>query len=453
MNFANPVEREPDPIEIDPRPCDACGLTIDKHRRVDTSEGPEFFCDDAELEIRASATAARLRMELRDPRDRDFTRLELGMVVSDDEPTPHTEIPPGAGRKHVATPAAPFALVCPPDWRDVPLEPMRWLATNRIPATEPTILGGDGGGGKTTVALQLAVSVERGLGDWLGTTCEAGPVIFFSAEEPEQEMRRRLNRVARKRGIEPAHIENLHFHFADPDRCLLGVSLPNGTMAPTPLFEALHTAATDIRPVLIVVDSIAATFGGNQNDRVQARMFVSMFRRLARDAGCAVLLLDHPSLSGMTNGTGRAGSMDWNNAVRARLHLRSVDDEEGTSGRELEVMKSNYGASGEKVALRWEDGCFVMQGTATAPRLAAACSAADQVYLDCLDAVTTQGRHVCHAKGRGYAPKAFAEMPQANGMTWKAFQSAQERLFAAGKIENIPYGPPSKGTKCIARKV
>jgi hypothetical protein len=54
---------------------------------------------------------------------------------------------------------------------------------------------------------------------------------------------------------------------------------------------------------------------------------------------------------------------------------------------------------------------------------------------------------------REYAPKAFAEMPQAQDMTWRAFQSAQERLFAAGTIENVSYGPPSKGTKRIARTI
>jgi ParB-like chromosome segregation protein Spo0J len=36
----------PDPIEIDPRPCGECGLAIDRHRQVDTPEGPEFFCVD-----------------------------------------------------------------------------------------------------------------------------------------------------------------------------------------------------------------------------------------------------------------------------------------------------------------------------------------------------------------------------------------------------------------------
>jgi hypothetical protein len=41
-----PVELEPDPIEIDPRPCQLCGLTIDRHDMVDHGDGPEFFCAD-----------------------------------------------------------------------------------------------------------------------------------------------------------------------------------------------------------------------------------------------------------------------------------------------------------------------------------------------------------------------------------------------------------------------
>jgi hypothetical protein len=34
------------PIEIDPRPCILCGLTIDRHDMVDDGEGPLFFCTD-----------------------------------------------------------------------------------------------------------------------------------------------------------------------------------------------------------------------------------------------------------------------------------------------------------------------------------------------------------------------------------------------------------------------
>jgi RecA-family ATPase len=174
-------------------------------------------------------------------------------------------------------------------------------------------------------------------------------------------------------------------------------------IAPSALFNSLQRSARDIRPALIIVDSNAATLGGNYLDRVHARTFVSLFRSLARELGCAVLLLDHPSLSGMTNNSGRAGNMDWFNAVRAVLYLRSVENEQGaTSGRELEVMKSNYGPRGEKQKLRWEDGCYVLESAASAPHQAAAFNVADQTYLDCLDAMTSQGRHVCYATGRGY---------------------------------------------------
>lgn len=349
-------------------------------------------------------------------------------------------------------PAEPLTTITPATWRGTPIVPMRWLALNRIPANDVTILSGDGGAGKTTIALQLAVSVACDLGDWLGTTCEAGPVLFFSAEEPEEEIRRRIDRIAANRGLDPDDIENLHLHFPRLMECCLGTGAPNQPIAPTAAFHSLKAAVRRLRPTLVIVDSNAATLGGNYVDRAHARTFVSQFREMAQETGCAVLLLDHPSAAGLTNGSGRAGNMDWQNAVRAFLYFRKLDNEDGSSGRELEIMKSNYGPTGDKTALQWSGGHYVLEGTATAPQQAAAFTLADQTYLDCLDTMTAQGRHVCHAKGRGYAPKAFADLPQANGITWRAFQSAQERLFAAGAIENVAYGPPSKGTKRIARK-
>jgi hypothetical protein len=56
---------EHDPREIDPRPCELCGLTIDQHEMVDTREGPEFFCN----EFSSDAADIVQRWELADPRD------------------------------------------------------------------------------------------------------------------------------------------------------------------------------------------------------------------------------------------------------------------------------------------------------------------------------------------------------------------------------------------------
>lgn len=140
---------------------------------------------------------------------------------------------------------------------------------------------------RTSKSAMLRASLHAGLGDWLGTTCLSGPVIFFSGEEPEQEMRRRLSRVARQRGLDPSEIESLHFHFADPDRCLLGVSRPNGPIAPTPLFESLAAAVLEVRPALVVVDSIAAVFGGNQR---QCRRSIERTCRCSHEARESVSL-------------------------------------------------------------------------------------------------------------------------------------------------------------------
>jgi hypothetical protein len=41
MNL-NLVVPEPDPLEIDPRPCELCGLTIDRHEQVETRKGRNF---------------------------------------------------------------------------------------------------------------------------------------------------------------------------------------------------------------------------------------------------------------------------------------------------------------------------------------------------------------------------------------------------------------------------
>jgi hypothetical protein len=112
-------------------------------------------------------------------------RIPFGAEGFRDDVPPPEHYPESAdGEPMVDIPladAAPLVLITPAQWRGVPIPPMRWLATNRIPMGDVTILSGDGGGGKTTLAEQLAVSVAADLGDWLGTTCLTGPVIFSAA--------------------------------------------------------------------------------------------------------------------------------------------------------------------------------------------------------------------------------------------------------------------------------
>jgi hypothetical protein len=61
-----PEQIELDPIEIDPRPCDWCGLTIDRHVMVDHGEGPEHYCPDLspdEMKLDELERRAELRQQ------------------------------------------------------------------------------------------------------------------------------------------------------------------------------------------------------------------------------------------------------------------------------------------------------------------------------------------------------------------------------------------------------
>ena len=89
---------------------------------------------------------------------------------------------------------------------------------------------------------------------------------------------------------------------------LLAVPNRNGVMMPTPMFKLLLEAAGDIKPRHIGIDTSADVFGGNENDRAQVRQFLSMLRKLAVAANGNVVLLAHPSLTGIASGSGISGT-------------------------------------------------------------------------------------------------------------------------------------------------
>jgi hypothetical protein len=85
--------RKPEPMLIDPRPCDLCGLTIDRHEMVDHGEGPEFFCADLSPDEMTLPELER-RAELRRQEDIAgiFARLEAingPAIVPRAEPEPY----------------------------------------------------------------------------------------------------------------------------------------------------------------------------------------------------------------------------------------------------------------------------------------------------------------------------------------------------------------------------
>jgi hypothetical protein len=86
-----------------------------------------------------------------------------------------------------------------------------------------------------------------------------------------------------------------------------------------------------------------------------------MLRGIGLRHGCTIILLAHPSLTGMSSGSGMSGSTAWNNSVRVRPYLHKPDGPDADADdRILEVMKANYAKLGDvRWELKWHKGRFV----------------------------------------------------------------------------------------------
>src|SRR5262245_57384798 len=161
----------------------------------------------------------------------------------------------------------------------------------------------------------------------------------------------------------------------------------------------------------------------------------------------------------MTCSVNFAGSPITRRTPVSRMYFKRAtttkDEEPDPDLRVLEVMKANYGPTGETVNLRWKEGVFVPIAAPGSLERMARDNRIDELFLLLLDRLMAQGRNLSHkSTANTYAPSVFVGQPEAtkDRVTKRDLVDAMERLFHAGKIHVAPYGKPSKGFTRIERK-
>lgn len=342
-------------------------------------------------------------------------------------------------------------IINPADWEGLPVPPREWIVPGYIPHKTVTLLSGDGSVGKSLLALQLAAG--RALArEWIGLMPEPGRTLILSAEDDADEMHRRLEDIRKFYGARMTDLTGMQLVDLVGEDSILG-ALTKGQIEPTLMYHALDACLTEWQPDLTILDVLADMFSGDENSRPQSRQFIGLLKRLGRNHACAILLLAHPSLTGLNTGTGTSGSTGWNNAVRSRLYLQTAKASDGTEPnknlRTLEGKKSNYGEAGGKITLEWKNGLFVpLQGETGLDKLAAEAKA-DDVFLTLLKRFNGQGRNAADRKGTSYAPALFAKEPDNHGNSKEQFEDAMRRLFKDSKIHIVDIGRKSKPSRTL----
>jgi RecA-family ATPase len=346
----------------------------------------------------------------------------------------------------------PFPVISVASFAGRPAPARQWIVRDLIPDRNVTDLSGDGGLGKSLVALQLCSAMAVG-SDWLGHMPTPGTTLYVSCEDEIGELHRRIEIIASRRGFSVEDLADMHIvdltnttetEFAAPEG--------RQRIALTATYQSFIATIQRLRPKLAVLDTRADVFGGDEISRQQVRFFIRALRRLCFEHDMAILLLSHPSVSGMVSGSGQSGSTAWGNSVRSRLYLERAKAGDGSEPdpdlRILTTKKANYGPADSTIALRWEAGIFRPEhvGSGGLDRIARD-QHIETRFLELLRDFDRQGRHVNPSGGPYYAPKAFA---LADGsIDHRQFRSAMERLFSAGRLGVESVGSPSRGIRRI----
>jgi RecA-family ATPase len=347
-----------------------------------------------------------------------------------------------ARRVHPEPGLARLKAIDPGVWEGQEVPRREWLVKDVIPADAVGSIYGDGGLGKSTVALQLAVARAIGA-KWLDLETKLGRTLYFSCEDKAAELHKRLDAIRQHYSVSFAAMEGvIRLYDLTEDDALMATVGRDGTVTANDLFRTVRREAQRHEADLIVIDSLANVFGGNENDRSQVRQFVSLLNRLAVD-GRSVVILAHPSLTGLISGRGTSGSTAWNNSVRWRVNFQKGDDPEAQM-RELSVQKSNYGPADVKLRLQWQEGAYAVVGGPINKVVAQ--ERARSVFLTLLRRLTRDGRRVSHNSGSTYAPAVFEGEREAKEAFLKkaALKEAMAALFENGMIKAEEDGPPSK---------
>jgi hypothetical protein len=161
-------------------------------------------------------------------------------------------------------------------------EPVEWMAEKWVARKDIILLGGRAGSGKSTTAVDLAISMSgarngSGDGTWLGNKVTECPVIYLDEEAGDSEIIRQFRRQG---CVQPKNL-----HVASMQRLRLS--------DPASLDKIEHEVK-EKQPGLLVLDTVSHFFlGVDENNAGEVtRLFVPLFH-LRDTYGVAILLLHH----------------------------------------------------------------------------------------------------------------------------------------------------------------
>lgn len=227
-----------------------------------------------------------------------------------------------------------------PAYSDLDIPPIRWFWRGWMAKGLLTLLAGAPGSGKSLVAQDLAYRLTNGLGapDGSPLVAESTSVIYVDAED--------VPAITKERGQRWKMDLGQMYPMLPRPYSLIDFGGPGDRDR---LIEMAHT----LKPGLVIVDSLSRISSRGDSNVEEVRPVLSFLSELAKDLGCAVLLIHHlrKRMANMLPGMELTmddvrGSGDIAAAARVIVGLsivRTGPEVDLNGPRKLGVLKSNLG--------------------------------------------------------------------------------------------------------------
>jgi len=174
---------------------------------------------------------------------------------------------------------------------------VEWLIEPILPVDGRLILTGDAGVGKSTLALDLAISVARGK-PWLGRhPSRRGKVLIVDEENGDMLLHDRLARQLKGHGVSPHEID-------------IEILSNNGIdLSRAEHINIFERKLKEIRPDVVIIDTFPTVFLVDENDSLAVRKALKPITNWIKELKCSFVILHHNRKPG-------ANGRDTSNAFR-----------------------------------------------------------------------------------------------------------------------------------------